>query len=160
MATYKHSEPILEQLANVAQQKGITDFETFWAWVYSLEQAPGWFTVAIETEIHAEKSSATQVPRTGAKTPATAPVAHRVPPSTAHRPRAQSQPPRLISSKKVPGIMSLESGPTVRAHSHASVASTPKPTYIALGARVRVPSAGLYPRAALKFPFLVLIRGT
>ena len=48
-AAYKHSEPILEQLANVAQQKGITDFETLWAWVYSIEQAPGWFTDTIET---------------------------------------------------------------------------------------------------------------
>ena len=56
--------------------------------------------------------------------------------------------------------MSRESGPTVPTHSHASVAPTPKPTYIALGARVRVPTAGLRPRAALKFPFLVLIRGT
>lgn len=47
---YKRSEPFLEQLANVAAQKGVTEFENFWIWLYSLDSAPEWFKSAIKAE--------------------------------------------------------------------------------------------------------------
>ncbi|MEI8366667.1 MAG: hypothetical protein WCF65_09660, partial [Parachlamydiaceae bacterium] len=57
---YKRSEPILEQLANVVKQKGITEFENFWAWLSSLQQAPDWFTDAMKAkEIELFKAGST-----------------------------------------------------------------------------------------------------
>lgn len=40
---YKRNEGVLEQLAVVAIQKGITYFEDYWLWLSSLEEAPDWF---------------------------------------------------------------------------------------------------------------------
>lgn len=47
---YKRSEPLLEQLANMTKQKRVTEFERFWAWLGSLQQAPSWFTDAVKTK--------------------------------------------------------------------------------------------------------------
>jgi hypothetical protein len=50
---YKRSEPILEQLARVALQKGLSDFEGYWLWVASLQKAPDWFTDAARLRVQA-----------------------------------------------------------------------------------------------------------
>ncbi len=49
--SYKRSEPLLEQLVNVAVQKGVSDFENFWTWLSSLSVAPRWFKDAIEERV-------------------------------------------------------------------------------------------------------------
>jgi hypothetical protein len=40
---YKRNEGVPEQLVVVAIQKGITEFENYWLWLSSLEEAPEWF---------------------------------------------------------------------------------------------------------------------
>lgn len=45
---YKPSEQFFEQIFKVAAQKGITDFEEFWAWFYSIKKSPNWFLDEIE----------------------------------------------------------------------------------------------------------------
>ncbi len=45
---YQGSESVLLQFADVAVQKGVTEFENFWAWLSSLQAAPQWFKVPLE----------------------------------------------------------------------------------------------------------------
>ena len=63
---YKRSEPVLEQLANVAKQKGVTEFENFWAWLASLQRAPTWFIDDIKIK-SAELSQSGSMNFTGLK---------------------------------------------------------------------------------------------
>ncbi len=46
---YQGTESVTMQLVHVAVQKGVTDFQDFWAWLASLQQAPQWFKEAALT---------------------------------------------------------------------------------------------------------------